>query len=178
MEKENIQKQNTTALVIVGIILIVAASTGSYYYGKKSHQTAVMSASSKSANPPTEKGMKSIPGMMKVSPPVVSDQQAQQLVTGTDKTVKEKTFNITGGNFYFVPNKITVNKGDKVIFVMTNAGGVHDIVIKELNVKTPVVKTANVATATFTADKVGSFVYYCDVPGHQQKGMWGTLVVE
>jgi nitrite reductase (NO-forming) len=61
---------------------------------------------------------------------------------------------------------------------MTNAGGMHDLVIDELGVKTPVVKTAEAATATFSADKVGSFVYYCDVANHKEKGMWGTLVVQ
>lgn len=61
---------------------------------------------------------------------------------------------------------------------MTNAGGAHDLIIDELGVKTPVIHTAEAATATFTASKTGSFVYYCNIPGHKDKGMWGTLVVQ
>ena len=65
--------------------------------------------------------------MVAVTPPVISSQQTLQIAQGTEKTSTQKTFNITGGNFYFVPNKITVNKGDTVTLVMTNAGGFHNI---------------------------------------------------
>src|SRR5581483_3488501 len=110
--------------------------------------------------------------------PALSDQQNEQLEYGTDKTTTKKTFNISAGSYFFAPNKITVNKGDQVTFIMTNVGGLHNLVIDELGVKTTPVMTGNTITATFTASKTGSFVYYCSVPGHRAKGMWGTLVVQ
>ncbi|MGH7246446.1 MAG: plastocyanin/azurin family copper-binding protein [Candidatus Levyibacteriota bacterium] len=117
-------------------------------------------------------------GMTQVTPPAETDQQKQQLTDGTSTATTQKTFNITAGNFYFVPSKITVNKGDQVTFVLTNAGGVHNLVIDELGVKMAMTRTAQGETATFSASKSGSFVYYCSVPGHKAKGMWGTLVVQ
>lgn len=117
-------------------------------------------------------------GMMPMTQPSESDQQKQQLTDGTSQSSTQKIFNITAGNFYFVPNKITVNKGDQVTFFITNAGGVHDLVIDELGVKTPVIKTAQTVTVTFTASKTGTFTFYCSIPGHKAKGMFGTLVVQ
>src|SRR5258706_5556461 len=116
--------------------------------------------------------------MALVTPPALSEQQQQQLVAGTSATSTQKTFNITAGNYYFVPNKIMVNKGDNVTLVMTNAGGFHDLVIDELQVKTTLVKTGEAATATFTASKIGTYTYYCSVKGHKEKGMLGTIVVQ
>lgn len=34
------------------------------------------------------------------------------------------------------------------------------------------------ATGTFTASSAGSFDYHCEVPGHEEKGMKGTLTVQ
>lgn len=116
--------------------------------------------------------------MKQEAAPALNEQQTQQLATSASKTSKQKTFNISGGNFYFTPNAITVNKGDKVTFILENVAGVHDLVIDELKVKTPVIQTGGTATVSFTASKSGSFVYYCDIPGHRQKGMFGTLVVQ
>ena len=171
--------------IYIVIIVVLLGVIGYLHFHNKTQQQAMMAAN----HPTMATGGKMMPpggkgkggmnmAMMAVTPPPVSDQQQQQLTDGTDKSSTSKTFNITGGNFYFVPNKITVNQGDKVTFVMTNAGGFHDLVIDELGVKTAMTKTGDAVTATFTASKKGSFVYYCSVPGHRQKGMWGTLTVQ
>ena len=173
-DKTNASRIHTIYIGII-IILILGLAGEFYYfhYKRPMRQNAMQAAST---------GQRPAPGMRMAmapqKPPTESDQQKQQITAGTDTANTEKTFNITGGNFYFVPNKINVNKGDKVIVYMTNAGGFHDFVIDELGVKTPVIKTGEVATATFIASKSGSFVYYCDVKGHRQKGMWGTLTVQ
>lgn len=186
MDSESRKKSSSNNLMMmVGVlILLILAGAGGYYYGHKSANNRFMTAMQNGGPMPSGAGRPGGPGgmpgmnMPQASPPAVSDQQTAQLALGTSKTVTDKTFNITGGNFYFVPNKIMVNKGDKVTFVMTNGGGMHDLVIDELGVKTPVIKSGEAASATFTADKTGSFVYYCDVPGHREKGMWGTLTVQ
>ncbi len=160
--------------IIIIVVLLVALGGIFYYYHKK---VGDLSEAAKSAMMAVQKKPaedKMAMSMIPVTPPAMSDQQTQQLAAVT----KKKTFNITGGNFYFVPNKITVKKGDEVTFVMTNAGGFHNLKIDELQVKTSTIKTGETTSITFTPTKVGSFVYYCGVPGHRAKGMWGTLVVE
>ena len=184
MDKEtpSIENKNShIASLIAMFILLVAVGAGSYYAGRKGlfmpRSMAKQGQNRDAAARPSGSGM---PGMTMTpaTPPAVSDQQTAQLALGSAKTTTTKTFNITGGNFYFVPNKITVNQGDQVTFVMTNVGGTHDLIIDDLSVKTPVIKTGEVGTATFTADKTGTFKYYCDIPGHKAKGMVGTLIVQ
>lgn len=166
---------------IATIIILVAIVVGEFYYfnNKLVASKSFASAGFKmmgNRKPPAG-GMGAM-NMSTQKAPVLSDQQKQQIADGVSTASTEKTFNITGGNYYFIPNKITVNKGDQVTFIFTNAGGIHDLVIDELNVKTPISHTAEATTVTFTATKVGSFVYYCSLPGHKQKGMWGTLTVK
>ncbi len=96
----------------------------------------------------------------------------------------EKEFSINSyteiidGKYYpkFSPNKIEVNKGDLVRIKVTNTKGTHDFNLDEFNVhkETPLNQEV---TIEFTADKVGSFEYYCSKTGHRQAGHFGTLKV-
>jgi plastocyanin len=179
-------KSTTTHVVyiVIIVILLIVIAGGLLYFNNKQQQSAMMANARPAMNgqmtpPKNGQGRGMNMGIMApVTPPPVSDQQQQQLTAGADKSSTNKTFNITGGNYYFVPSKITVNQGDKVTFVMTNGGGFHDLVIDELGVKTAMTKSGETATATFTASKRGSFVYYCSIKGHRQKGMSGTLTVQ
>ena len=89
-----------------------------------------------------------------------------------------KTFNVSGKNFSFTPSEIKVKKGDRVKIVFTNSGGTHDWVLDEFNVKTPRIQSGQTATVEFTADKTGTFEYYCSVGDHRAMGMKGNLVVQ
>src|SRR6266568_855006 len=127
--------QKTIAITI--IVLIVLAGGYLLYSTRKSAQQHAMTA--KMATTPTmtqnsgEKGhVKEGMGTAPVTPPPLTDLQKKQLASGTATTTKEKTFNISGGNFYFTPDKITVNKGDKVTIIFDNKGGFHDFVIDAL----------------------------------------------
>lgn len=84
---------------------------------------------------------------------------------------------VEGGNFYFKPNTITVNSGEKVKITFTNVDGMHDFVIDELNIKTPVVNGGETAEVEFTAEEPGEYEFYCSVGSHRQMGMKGTLIV-
>jgi len=180
-------KQNSSgtvvAIIVVIIILIVLAAGFFWYHSRKvASQTAMMRSygNMHTSGMPMKDNAK---GHMKMNmtaqpTPTLSAQQNQELTSGTATDTTQKTFDIKGGDFYFAPNKITVNKGDKVTFVLHNDGGFHNINIDEFGVKSDTITTGKTTTVTFTADKSGSFIYYCSVPGHRQKGMWGTLVVK
>ena len=160
--------------IYVGIIVILLiAIVGVYHH----YHEEVAGLRANMALRPRMMGMGSM-GMLAVTPAPLTDQQKKQLTMGTDTTTTQKTFDINGGNFYFSPNKITVNKGDSVTITFTNDGGFHDFVIDELSVKTPVIMTGKTATVTFTASKAGTYQFYCSLPGHRAKGMVGTLIVQ
>lgn len=89
-----------------------------------------------------------------------------------------KEFRVVGKNFAFVPSTITVKKGDKVKIIFENSEGFHDFKIDEYGVATKKTKSPTTEVLEFTADKAGSFEYYCSVGEHRSMGMKGTLKVE
>jgi nitrite reductase (NO-forming) len=70
--------------------------------------------------------------------------------------------------------------GDTLEIVLINADGVeHDVVVPDFNASSDVVGDKGMSvTLSFTADKAGTFAYFCDIPGHREAGMEGKLVVE
>src|SRR3989338_2652919 len=105
-------------------------------------------------------------------------------VLGTDPPVEEmivfgvKEFTVSGQNFSFTPSLITVKKGDRVKITFNNTGGFHDFKIDEFGVAAKQAQSPTTEVLEFTADKVGSFEYYCSVGSHRAIGMKGTLKVE
>lgn len=119
------------------------------------------------------------PGMKQSPPPeLTADQTAELKLAEADHKPGEFTFHVKGGSFFYTPNMIKVKKGDKVKIVFENVGGMHNINIDEFNVKSETVQTDGTTTVEFTADKAGSFEYYCSVGQHRAMGQKGTLVIE
>lgn len=98
--------------------------------------------------------------------------------TSSSQTGQIKEFTVTGSSYKFDPALITINKGDKVRITFTDSGGTHDLVINGLNVQTKILSSNQSETVEFTADKSGTFDYYCSVDGHRALGMVGKLVVQ
>jgi len=89
-----------------------------------------------------------------------------------------KEFFIFGKNFSFEPAMITVKKGDKVKIIFENTSGFHDFVIDEFGIATKQTNSPTTEILEFTADKTGSFEYYCSVGTHRAMGMKGIFKVE
>lgn len=85
--------------------------------------------------------------------------------------------NMTGQNFRFNPDEITVNQGEKVRVVLTALDMPHDFDVDELGVDGPIASPGETIEIEFTADQAGEFKYYCSVGSHRQNGMVGKLVV-
>lgn len=85
---------------------------------------------------------------------------------------------VEGGMFYFKPNEIKVKLGEKVKIKLTSVEGTHDFVIDEFDVKSKMLNKGESDEFEFTADKEGTFEFYCAVSNHRQMGMVGKLIVE
>ena len=61
---------------------------------------------------------------------------------------------------------------------MENKGPLeHSFVVDELGVKLERVPPGQTGSVSFTPRAAGTYAYYCDVPGHKEAGMTGTLTV-
>lgn len=109
-------------------------------------------------------------------PPPPAPQGEEEEKQAPEATLK--TFNVTGKNFEFSQSEIRVKKGDKVRVNFTSTGGFHDWTVDEFSAATQQVNAGGTTFVEFTADKAGTFEYYCSVGNHRQLGMKGSLVVE
>jgi len=89
-----------------------------------------------------------------------------------------KEFSITARQYDFQPSTITVKKGDLVKLKITSLDVTHGFSLPDFNVNANL-EPGKETTVEFTADKAGSFTFFCSVfcgSGHSE--MKGTLVVE
>jgi len=98
-----------------------------------------------------------------------------QSVIGTPQSVK--TFDIATSNYQFSVTNITVKKGDLVKINLKGSDALHDLVIDELGVHTDRIQSGQLSSVVFTANKVGTFEYYCSVGSHRAMGMVGKITV-
>lgn len=95
---------------------------------------------------------------------------------GGDVGVTEVT--IDGYEYGFDPHELVINRGDTVRIVFRNTGAfVHDWVIPDWNVATPIIAGGEEAVVEFRAERAGTVRFVCTVPGHDELGMNGTLTV-
>ena len=112
------------------------------------------------------------------TPPMPTGTTTNEPIPSPAANSAIKEFTVTGKNYSFSLSAITVQKGDQVKILFKNEGGFHDLKIDEFNVATKQIKGGETDTIEFTADKSGSFEYYCSVGSHRAMGMKGTLTVE
>jgi uncharacterized cupredoxin-like copper-binding protein len=99
---------------------------------------------------------------------------------GSDQGASQSSAEITiiGEDIHFSTTELTVTVGQPVTLTLINEGAlVHSLLIDELGVVIADVQPGEQGTATFTTETSGSFSFYCDVPGHVEADMTGTLIV-
>jgi nitrite reductase (NO-forming) len=74
---------------------------------------------------------------------------------------------------------LSIHEGDVVQITLINGEGAeHDLVVPEMHVGTQRVTGPGASsTLAFRAGNIGSFVYFCDLPGHREAGMEGMIKV-
>ncbi len=86
---------------------------------------------------------------------------------------------VTASEFKFDPSTITAAAGQTVNVTLNNTGSVqHTFVIKEANNFKLTADPGKTASGSFTAPAAGTYTFFCDVPGHEDAGMKGTLTVK
>ena len=89
--------------------------------------------------------------------------------------------NVTGmDNMKFDPSTIQVKAGQPVNIAFKNGGIIpHDFVTTgaDTNVKLLNVPSGQTKTATFLANKPGTYQVICNQPGHKEAGMVAQIVV-
>jgi plastocyanin len=112
----------------------------------------------------------------------ISPEPVQELIP--QSPVEEKKFVLSGGNFKFYQGQevnptLIVSEGDSVVIEFSSDFGYHDWVVDELGAATQRVRPDDgISVVKFTADKKGTFEYYCSVGSHRQQGMKGKIIVE
>lgn len=93
--------------------------------------------------------------------------------------VKEITVSVDSSyEFWFDNKQLDVSKGDSVKVTFRNTGSViHNWVIPQFGAATQTIQPGQVSSVEFVADESGTFEYLCTVPGHKERGMFGSLVV-
>ena len=107
-----------------------------------------------------------------------SSSQEESSPPEIEEVQETKEFNIIAKQWDFSPSTITVNEGDKVILNVKSIDVTHGFAIPEFGVSEQLVP-GNTVKIEFTADKKGTFSFFCNVfCGSGHGGMRGTLVVQ
>ncbi|MFA5797021.1 MAG: cupredoxin domain-containing protein [Candidatus Woesearchaeota archaeon] len=78
----------------------------------------------------------------------------------------------------FNPSTITVKKGETIKLEISATSETHSLTIQGYNVNSDTVSPGHDASVTFTADKVGTFEFFCSTYcGEGHNSMTGKLVV-
>lgn len=94
-----------------------------------------------------------------------------------------QSFAVTTTEFQFSPNSFTVKVGDNLMFKVTNKGTVeHTFVIQSTDGSSELAKLSvqpgETKSIDFTAKAAGVYPIICDIPGHKEAHMTGTLTVK
>ena len=118
-------------------------------------------------------------GNKTTTPPAATEPTSTETTDqGNAMTSAEQTFDVSAKNFSYSLNEMKVKQGDKITVNFTNNESFHDFNLDEFSVKTSVIGIGKTESITFTADKKGTFEYYCSVGNHRAQGMVGNLIVE
>ncbi len=103
-----------------------------------------------------------------------NNEKAPSLVS--DESVRE--ISITAKQWEFVPGTITVQQGERVRLSIASVDVAHGFALPDFGIS-EYLTPGQTSTVEFTADKKGTFSFFCNVvcgAGHSQ--MRGVLVVQ
>lgn len=110
--------------------------------------------------------------------PAPTPEEPSQNDTGeSTSTSNVKEFSINARQWEFSPSSISVKKGDRVKLTITSFDVPHGFALPEYNID-ELLAPGVTKTVEFTADKAGSFGFFCNVfCGSGHTNMKGMLIV-
>ncbi|MGH6846730.1 MAG: cupredoxin domain-containing protein [Methylocella sp.] len=105
--------------------------------------------------------------------------QAQEIATrDPSSATKPAEVTIVATEFRFSPATVLVAAGRAVTLVLDNSGAEteHGLFVPALGFRLPV-KAGEIARQNIVFEKPGKYEFICDLPGHNEAGMTGTLIV-
>ena len=118
-------------------------------------------------------------GTLIVSDQIATPEPAAPAVQPEETTeaAAPQPITITLGDNFFDPTTISLPTGTPTTITLVNNGGLmHNFSIGDLGISVDIE-----AGATQTVEinaPAGTYTYHCDVPGHTEAGMTGTLTVQ
>jgi uncharacterized cupredoxin-like copper-binding protein len=84
----------------------------------------------------------------------------------------------TDNTFKYDVTTITAKAGQPVNVTLENSGALeHSFLVDELGVNSGTIAPGQTGTVSFTLTQAGTYTFYCNVAGHKEGGMVGTLTV-
>jgi len=144
--------------------MVVVAACG----GSQPSSTSSTSSPSSSASAPA-------PSTSTGSSPSTGSSASQASASGEIELIATDE----AGQFRFLPNRIEVRAGQTISLRVVNQGAsAHDLALPTLGAETGQIDPGQATTLTLTAPSTpGEYRFICTIPGHEQLGMYGTLVV-
>lgn len=94
----------------------------------------------------------------------------------TDPATAKNTVTVVAGDMFFEPAELSIGAGSIAIELVNDGAIVHNLVIEQTGTKVVEAQGGASNTGTVTLEP-GTYTFYCDIPGHRQAGMEGTLEV-
>jgi plastocyanin len=112
-----------------------------------------------------------------VAMPTVTMAQAQVAALKPPNETKPAEVRIVSTEFRFSPATVLVAAGRVVTLVLDNSGAEteHGLFVPGLGFRLQA-KAGEIARKNILVEKPGKYDYNCDLPGHRDAGMMGTLI--
>ena len=93
-----------------------------------------------------------------------------------DAASADSTISVSAGDMFFEPDQLSTDAGT-IAIELTNDGAIlHNLVVESSGTKVAEAEAGATDTGTIELDP-GTYTFYCDVAGHREAGMEGTLEV-
>jgi plastocyanin len=156
--------------VAVLAIALVAIGAGAFVSGQ-----GATGAQTTSMGTPCPSPMAGTPTAMASPTMMASPSPSPEACPSPSAGGGEQT--ITMVDIAFQPTELTIPANTDVTITLNNTGATaHNFSIDELGISVDV-DPGQTGTTTINAD-AGTYTFYCNVPGHREAGMEGTLTVQ